>query len=150
MQTALTTQERFLAQQNIYILPFQLCLIYIVQVRFVKLAVILLMVCTVKHFAQDARKNGKAFLTIVRNSVAICNAKSGLMQSANYLRYILLAFSVGNTVWLTLWSGIISKLDESVPLFPLTANLGDDQSDYVLLLHHLEDTRHVCMYLLIG
>ncbi len=69
--------------------------------KHVKRTVILLAVYTVKNGAHDFSVSPGIVMLLLMQSVVYC--------TANYLRYVMLAFSVGTFAWLTPQSGIISK-----------------------------------------
>ncbi len=109
-RTILNTQERFLPNKNYINERFSLTVLVLIEV--VKRTVILWMACTVTN----VHSNGKVFLSIARNSCAICFVNL-VYYTTKAPPYAMLAFNMDTFVWLPLRSGITSKLDESVEFF---------------------------------
>ncbi len=114
--------------------------------QFISLAVVLLMYCKAKIIAQDVCNDNRIFRGTARNSNAISNAKSDVLNGE--FHSICDAgvqcghYCMGDS---SQWNYF-----EVSPLFALKGNSGIGEGDHVLLLQHLQDARYPTFHILVS
>ncbi len=117
--------------------------------QFISLAVVLLMYCKAKIIAQDVCIDNKIFRGTARNSNAISNTKSEVLNG-EFHSMCDAGVQCGHYCMCDSSQWNLFEVRKVSPLFPLTVNSGVREDDHVLLFQHLQDARHQTFHILVS